>query len=279
MPVARAKPIAAGVPESGIGSTRSASTGASAASRSPIRTRAPCTSTPCEPRVGPREVEELEDAERAVAGLLERLHRVQRRRSSASTSSPGSISRSNLAPTRSSAHVSDATTGSSPSRPSTSGRKPCASRNANSVSSASPTTRRGALEPRHRVRDRVLERRARRRRSAPRSPRSRSSTPSGLPISSRSAVGVDEVAVVAERDRAHAAVVQQRLRVRPGVAAGRRVARVPDRELPLQAGQAPLVEHLRHEPEVAERGQPAVLADTAIPADSWPRCCSAYRPK
>ena len=45
-PSARAKPIAAGVPESGIGITRSASTGASAASRSPMRTRAPCTSTP-----------------------------------------------------------------------------------------------------------------------------------------------------------------------------------------------------------------------------------------
>ena len=37
--------VAAGVPESGMGRTRSASTGDSAASRSPIRTRAPCTST------------------------------------------------------------------------------------------------------------------------------------------------------------------------------------------------------------------------------------------
>ena len=46
IPVAREKPIAAGVPESGIGRTRSASTGASAARRSPMRTRAPWTSTP-----------------------------------------------------------------------------------------------------------------------------------------------------------------------------------------------------------------------------------------
>ena len=46
IPVAREKPIAAGVPESGIGRTRSASAGASAASRSPIPPRAPCNSTP-----------------------------------------------------------------------------------------------------------------------------------------------------------------------------------------------------------------------------------------
>ena len=45
-PSARENPIAAGVPESGIGSTRSTSAGASTASRSPIRTRAPCTSMP-----------------------------------------------------------------------------------------------------------------------------------------------------------------------------------------------------------------------------------------
>ena len=57
------------------------------------------------------------------------------------------------------------------------------------------------------------------------------SMPSGFPSSSRSCRGVDEVAVVPERDRARAAVVEERLRVRPRVAAGRRVARVPDREL------------------------------------------------
>ena len=73
--------------------------------------------------------------------------------------------------------------------------------------------------------------------------------------------GVDEVAVVPERDGARAAVVEERLRVRPGVAARRRVARVPDRKLALQPREAALVEHLRHEPEVAERCQPSVLAD------------------
>ena len=56
------------------------------------------------------------------------------------SSSPRRISRSYLAPTRSSAHVSEATTGSSSIQPSTSGRKPKASRNANSFPSASPTT-------------------------------------------------------------------------------------------------------------------------------------------
>src|SRR5581483_6805580 len=73
--------------------------------------------------------------------------------------------------------------------------------------------------------------------------------------------GVHEVAVVAERDRARAAVVQQRLRVLPAVAAGRRVARVADRDLAAQAGERPFVEHLRHEPEVAERGEPPAFAD------------------
>ena len=66
---------------------------------------------------------------------------------------------------------------------------------------------------------------------------------------------------MAERDGANAPVVEERLCVLPRVAAGRRVARVADRQLAVQAGEASLVEHLRHEAEVAQRGQPAVLAD------------------
>ena len=154
------------------------------------------------------------------------------------TSSPGRISRSKRAPIRSSAHVSEATTGSSPSRPSTSGRKPCA------------------------VAER--EQRARRRgRRSTRRPRAAPSSPAIASASGRSSfaisaatislsevdakrvaelgaqlVGVDQVAVVAERDRARAAVVEQRLRVRPRVRAGGRVARVADRELAAQARQA-----------------------------------------
>ena len=66
---------------------------------------------------------------------------------------------------------------------------------------------------------------------------------------------------MAERDRADATVMEERLRVLPRVRARRRVAGVPDRELALQARQAPLVEHLRHEAQVAQRRQPPVLAD------------------
>jgi len=36
---------------------------------------------------------------------------------------------------------------------------------------------------------------------------------------------------------------------------------VADRELPLQAREAPFVEHLGDEPEIAERSEPPVLAD------------------
>ncbi len=46
MPLASAKPIAAGVPDSGTGMTRSASAGCSAASRRPTATRVACTPRP-----------------------------------------------------------------------------------------------------------------------------------------------------------------------------------------------------------------------------------------
>jgi hypothetical protein len=72
---------------------------------------------------------------------------------------------------------------------------------------------------------------------------------------------VDQVAVVPERDRARAAVVEQRLRVRPGVRAGRRVASVSDRDLAVQAREVLLVEHLRHEAEVAQRREPCLVGD------------------
>ena len=74
-------------------------------------------------------------------------------------------------------------------------------------------------------------------------------------------VGVRQVAVVPERDRARAAVVDERLRVRPVHAARRRVARVPDRDLAGQRLQLLLVEDLGHEPHVAQHGEPAALGD------------------
>ena len=73
--------------------------------------------------------------------------------------------------------------------------------------------------------------------------------------------GVDEVAVVPERDGARLAVVDERLRVRPLGAAGRRVPRVADRDLAAQAPEAPLVEDLADEAHLAHRGQPAALGD------------------
>jgi hypothetical protein len=66
---------------------------------------------------------------------------------------------------------------------------------------------------------------------------------------------------VRDRDGSRAAVVEQRLDVRPRVGAGRRVARVPDREVSSEPRQVPLVEHLRHEAEVAERRQPPFVRD------------------
>ena len=74
-------------------------------------------------------------------------------------------------------------------------------------------------------------------------------------------LGIRQVAVVAEGDRALAAVVDEGLRVRPVHAAGRRVARVPDRDLAGERLQLLLVEDLSHEPHVAQDGQPPSLGD------------------
>ena len=64
-----------------------------------------------------------------------------------------------------------------------------------------------------------------------------------------------------ERDGARAAVVDERLRVRPVGRPGRRVARVPDRELAVQAAQLLLVEDLGHEAHVAEHSEPPRVGD------------------
>ncbi len=72
---------------------------------------------------------------------------------------------------------------------------------------------------------------------------------------------VDEVAVVTERDRAHPAVVEDRLRVRPVRRAGGRVARVPDGNVTVQAVQRLLVEDLGDETELAHRREAAALGD------------------
>ena len=72
---------------------------------------------------------------------------------------------------------------------------------------------------------------------------------------------VREVAVVAERHGARAPVLDDRLRVRPLCRAGRRVARVADCDLALEAAQVLLVEDLGDEAHVAQDGEPAGVRD------------------
>jgi len=70
---------------------------------------------------------------------------------------------------------------------------------------------------------------------------------------------VDEIPVVAERDGASPAVVDERLRVGPLVRPRRRVARVADCDLAGQRLQLLLVEHVCHETHLTEhREVPAV---------------------
>ncbi len=71
-------------------------------------------------------------------------------------------------------------------------------------------------------------------------------------------VGVDQVAVVAERDRAVVGGAERRLGVLPGAGAGGGVARVADREVALERLQRRVVEDLRD--------QAHVLVDQDLPA-------------
>ena len=72
---------------------------------------------------------------------------------------------------------------------------------------------------------------------------------------------VRQVAVVPEGHRPGAAVLDDRLCVRPVRRAGRRVARVADRDLALEAAQVLLVEDLGDEAHVAQDGQAAAVGD------------------
>ena len=121
----------------------------------------------------------------------------------------------------------------------------------------------GALEPRHRARDGCRDRRG----IVGDQRRDRLGVGGGA---ERDAIGgelgpeparVRQVAVVADRDGAGSAVMDERLRVRPRVRAGRRVARVPDRDIAGERLQLLLVEDLRDEAHVAEHGQPAAVGD------------------
>ena len=70
---------------------------------------------------------------------------------------------------------------------------------------------------------------------------------------------VHEIPVVAECDRPCAPVMDVRLRVRPLVRTGGRVARVTDRNLAGQRLQLLLVEDVRDEPHLAEDRETALV--------------------
>src|SRR4249919_2878565 len=133
MPEPWAYPTAAGVPDSGTPMTRSASTGFSADSRRPISTRVACTDRPPMMLSG-RARYTYSNTQPLGVGLANRDDRTPS--ASMASSSPGSMSRTNDAPTMSSAAVSDATTQPRSSRPSDSGRTPYGSRAAYSVFSS-----------------------------------------------------------------------------------------------------------------------------------------------
>ena len=179
------------------------------------------------------------------------------------SSSPGFSSRTAVAPMMSSAGVSEATTGEPSRSPSTSGRMPSGSRNASSVSSLRTTA-----ENAPRMRSIAC--------TAPSasvpgwcamsaqmtsvSEVEPSRTPCSMQLRAQ-LVGVREVAVVPERDRAARAVGDDRLRVHPVRRAGRRVAGVPDRRAPREGLQLALVEDLRDEPHVAHGEHAPAVAD------------------
>ena len=199
------------------------------------------------------------------------------------TISPGSTSRTTLAPMVASAASSLATTQPRSSRPRTSGRMPCGSRAAYRVSSFIQTNENAprscgstsiercssevsgwwASSAVTRPVSLVDDSRARAWRSSSPDGPGRSAT------SLDSSCGVDQVAVVAERDRAVGGGAERRLRVLPGAGAGRGVARVADGQVALERVEGGLVEHLRDQahvlvdqdlPPVADRDAGGLLA-------------------
>ena len=137
MPEASAYPMAAGVPDSGTGITRSASTGCSRARLRPIRTRALWTTVPAMRESGRARYTYSNTQPLGSAGAK---REVRRPSASMAMTSPGSTSRTTLAPRMSSAEVSEATTQPRSSRPRTSGRTPWRSRAAYSVCSSMNTS-------------------------------------------------------------------------------------------------------------------------------------------
>ncbi len=237
-----------------------------------------------ERRVGAREVEELPDAERSARGGLERLHGTEPARVG-----DDDLARLDLAHHLGADEVEStrlggdhpgfravggdqvSLPGAGGSAADAAGVDPAEHERTEAVRVAEgdqPPLREGddrvrAVEPPHRARSGLLERVGvvRDQRRDQLAVGGRSQRDALGPQLVAELADVDEVPVVAERDRADGPVLHQRLRVRPLRGARRRVARVADRDLAAEAVELLLVEDLRHEPEVAQRRQPAVLRD------------------
>ena len=92
--------------------------------------------------------------------------------------------------------------------------------------------------------------------------------------------GINQIAVVRDRDLAAETIDHERLRIFQRARAGGGIARVPDRARALQPLQFFRAENLRDQAHVAmqvERCEPGPLLVT-MPALSCPRCWSAKRP-
>ncbi len=261
IPEAFEKPIAAGVPPSATPMTRSAVRRRLV--REPLAhpdARAVDLDA-ADPRVGAREVHVLEDAERAPS-RRDALRRVQTllvdpddlaRLHVTDRVGADEVERARLG--RDHPVVADATERQRPEA------ERVAERDERAVDESGDRV--GALEPLHRARHRLRERRL----VACDERRDHLGVETGLELH---AVGdqlgtqlldVDEVPVVTERDRPRAAVVDERLRVRPLVRSRRRVARVADRDLARKRLELLLVEHVGDEAHLAEHGEMATVRD------------------
>ena len=183
---------------------------------------------------------------------------------------------------RSIAHVSEQTTNASSSRPSASGRKPCGSRTAISRSLRQHQERERALDLRHRLDDGVLDAGGL---------RARVEMQHDLGVGARledralphqlvaQLAGVHEVAVVADRDLAVRAVDENGCAFDKLALAGGRIAHVADRQRARAASPASRRRRRRRRSPSRARRARCSPSDAAMPALSWPRCCSAYRPR
>ena len=97
--------------------------------------------------------------------------------------------------------------------------------------------------------------------------------------SSRSSRALTRLPLWRDGDLAVRAVDQERLRVLEPALAGRRVARVADREVARQRRERRFVEGVGDVAHRARRRAAARRRRVTMPALSWPRCCSAYRPR